>query len=131
MLPSDWKIARVTPIFKNKGDKSDPNNYRSISVVPTIAKIIEKGVKLQIVKYLTNNNLLTQSQSAYRENHSTQTALHHLVNECMSNIDSGCLNLLCCLDLSKGFDSLNHELLLHKLTKYGISPTVIQWFKST
>ena len=130
LLPSDWKIARVTPIFKNKGDKSDPNNYRPISVVPTIAKIIEKAVKLQIVKYLTNNNLLTQSQSAYRENHSTQTALHHLVDECMSNIDSGYLNLLCCLDLSKGFDSLNHELLLHKLTKYGISPTAIQWFKS-
>ena len=57
LLPSDWKIARVTPIFKNKGDKSDPNNYRPISVVPTIAKIIEKAVKLQIVKYLTNNNL--------------------------------------------------------------------------
>ena len=48
----------------------------------------------------------------------------------MSNIDSGYLNLLCCLDLSKGFDSLNHELLLHKLTKYGISLTAIQWFKS-
>ena len=130
LLPSDWKIARVNPIFKNKDDKSDPNNYRPISVVPTIAKIIEKAVKLQIVKYLTKNNLLTQSQSAYRENHSTQTALHHLVDECMSNIDSGYLNLLCCLDLSKGFDSLNHELLLHKLTKYGISPTAIQWFKS-
>ena len=76
MLPSDWKIARVTAIFKNKDDKSDPNNYRPISVVPTIAKIIGKAVKLQIVKYLTKNKLLTQSPSAYRENHSTKTALH-------------------------------------------------------
>ena len=49
LLSSDWKIARVTPMFKNKGDKSDPNNYRPISVVPTIAKIIEKAVKLPTV----------------------------------------------------------------------------------
>ena len=53
LLPSDWKIARVTAIFKNKDDKSDPNNYRPISVVPTTAKIIQRrAVKLQIVKYL-------------------------------------------------------------------------------
>ena len=130
VLPADWKTARVTPIFKNKGDKSDPNNYRPISVIPIVAKILEKAVKLQLVTHFVTNDLFTQSQSAYLKLHSTQTALHQLIDKCIENIDKGLTNLLCCLDLSKGFDCLNHDILLYKMAKYSISKHCMVWFSS-
>ena len=55
-MPSGWKIARVNPVYKNKGSKDDPGNYRPISVVPTVTKIIEKNIKAQLVNYFTVNN---------------------------------------------------------------------------
>ena len=130
LLPSDWKVARITPVYKRKGLKSDASNYRPISIVPTISKIIEKSVKSQIMTHLISNNLLSPSQSAYLPKHSTQTALHYIIDTCMQNIDKGFINLVCCLDLSKGFDVLNHDLLLHKLSKYYITHHSIKWFKS-
>ena len=88
-LPQDFKIARVSPIYKGKGDKSDPGNYRPISVTATLSKIIEKYVKTQLISHLQTNNLLSPYQSAYLKNHSTQTALHHLIDTCINNIDQG------------------------------------------
>jgi hypothetical protein len=88
-VPDDFKIARICPIYKGKGDKEDTNNYRPISVVSTIAKILEKAVKCQLVAHLVSNKLLTSSQSAYIKHHSTQTALHYLIDECISDIDNG------------------------------------------
>jgi hypothetical protein len=129
-LPSDFKLARITPVYKGKGDKDDPSNYRPLSVVPTVVKIFEKAVKCQLIDYLESNNLLSPSQSAYMKNRSTQTALHQIVDECMNNIDKNYANIICCLDLSKGFDTLNHEILLSKMSKYGINGRNIEWFKS-
>ena len=130
VLPADWKMARVTPIFKNKGNKSDPNNYRPISVIPIVAKILEKAVKLQLVTHFVTNDLFTQSQSAYLNLHSTQTALHQLIDKCIVNIGKGLTNLLGCLDLSKGFDCLNHDILLYKMAKYSLSEHCMVWFSS-
>ena len=115
VIPEDFKTARVTPVYKGKGDKSDPNNYRPISVVPTLAKILEKQVKIQIMNYLSSNRLLSPSQSAYFPKHSTETALHNFMNYCLSNVDKQNINLVCALDLSKGFDTLNHHVLLKNL----------------
>ena len=129
-VPNDWKIARITPIFKKKGSKDDPNNYRPISVVSSIAKILEKHVKLELMNHMTENKLLATSQSAYIKNHSTETALLYLVDNCMSNINNGEINLLCSLDLSKGFDVLNHNILLHKLFQYNILSSELKWFES-
>ena len=130
IVPSDWKCARVTPIYKGVGDKSEPNNYRPISVVPIVAKVFEKVVKSQLVSYLTVHSLIHPSQSAYLQYHSTQTALHHLVDHCLSNMNNSKINLACTLDLSKGFDTLNHTILLHKLQNYGITGHSLSWFKS-
>jgi hypothetical protein len=129
-LPNDWKIARVTPIYKGKGSKEDINNYRPISVIPTIVKILEKCVKVQIVDYFISNNLFSSAQSAYLQNHSTQTALHQFVDHCLKNMDDGLVNVACFLDLSKAFDTLNRKKLLTKLEKYGLSKNCIKWFDS-
>ena len=129
-VPNDWKIARITPIFKKKGSKDDPNNYRPISVVSTIAKILEKHVKLELMNHMTKNKLLASSQSAYIKNHSTENALLYLVDNCMSNINNGEINLLCRINLLKEFDVLNHNILLRKLFQYNISFYELQRFES-
>ena len=129
-IPSDFKLARVTPIFKGQGDTNDPNNYRAISVVSTVAKIFEKNVKTPLITHFENNNLMSAYQFAYLKNRSTQTALHQILDECMYNTDIGNLNMVCCLDLSKGFDTLSHEIILHQFKKYGITSTNLLWFQS-
>ena len=129
-IPSDWKVARVTPIYKGSGNKSDPNFYRPISVISSVPKLLEKEVKNQLANYLSDNSLVSPSQSAYLKYHSTQTALNHMVDHCLSNVNKGYINLVCTLDLSKGFDSLNHVILLKKLQKHGIVDHSLSWFKS-
>ena len=129
-VPADFKIAGVTPIFKGKGSKSEPGNYRPISVVITIAKILEKYVKRKLISHLTSNNLLSTSQSAYLKYHSTQTALHNLVDQCLTNINQGYIAAVTMLDLSKGFDILNRDILISKLTKYRINGANLTWFQS-
>ena len=126
MVPSDLKLA----IYKGKGVKNDPGNYRPISVIPTLAKIIEKSVKAQLISYFVNNSVLSTCQTAYIKNHSTQTALHNLLDTCYRNINKGEINILTMLDLSKGFDVINRDILLYKLSKYGVSESSLNWFAS-
>ena len=88
-VPQDFKTARVTPIYKGQGSQLEAGNYRPISVVPTVTKIIEKFVKIELISHLSSNNLIASHQYAYLKNHSTQTALHHLIDTCLSNINEG------------------------------------------
>ena len=129
-IPKDWKLARVTPVFKNCGSQEDPSNFRPISVVPTVTKIFEKCIKSQFLAYLTDNNLLCPQQFAYLKHHSTATALHSLADKWLDNINNKQVNGICQLDLSKGFDTVNIDILLHKLVKYGVSAHSITWFES-
>ena len=77
-FPSPWKKACITPIFKQKGSSSDPHNYRPISLLPNLSKILEKLVFNRIYAHLTENKLLTEKQSGYRPGHSTQLQLLYL-----------------------------------------------------
>ena len=86
---SDWKLSRVTPIYKGKGDANDQGNYRPISVIGHIVKIIEYEITNQVVTYLESNTLLTTDQSAYRAQHNTQTAQHKVVDDWLYNITDG------------------------------------------
>ena len=128
IFPTEWKIARVTPIFK-KGKKNDLNNYRPISVIPTVAKILEKIVYEQLFSYF-NDNLLTPCQSGFRSFHSTLTALTEATNNWSVNIDNGLLNGVVFLDLKKAFDTIEHSIILRKLQFYGIEQESLKWFQS-
>ena len=94
MIPEDFKLARVTPIFKGKGDPTIMGNYRPISVISHLAKILEKAVKLQLMNYLTAHNLITEHQMAYIKGRSTDTALSFLTNTWIKNIDNGLYYIL-------------------------------------
>ena len=120
-------MAKVSPIFKN-GFKSDLNNYRPISVIPTVAKIFEKIIYDQLYQYLNENGLLNSGQSGFRSLHSTLTALLETNDNWCVNIDRGLLNGVIFIDLKKAFDTTDHEIILKKLAKYGIDQDALNWF---
>lgn len=118
-IPNDWKTAVVTPLYKNKGENSDINNYRGISVIPPIAKVFEKILANQIVEFLEQNKILTNDQHGFRTSHSCETALHQIIshmNEVLSNRQIG---LYLFVDFKKAFDTVDSNLLLFKLKLYG------------
>ena len=129
-LPEDWKLAKVTPVYKNKGAKNDCGSYRPISVICHIAKIMEKAVQTQLKNYLLEHDFITNIQSAYLANHSTQSSLHNVVCDILDGINDNNITGLCCLDLQKCFDTIDHSILLTKLEKYGIRGITLNWLKN-
>ena len=127
-VPNDFKFSRVTPVYKSKGCKNDMNNYRPISVIGHIAKVMEKVSQRQFLSYLLENDLIVVDQSAYRPSHNTQTALHRVVDSWIDNMSDGLLTGVCLLDISKCFDTINHELLIEKLSFYGVKDIELKWF---
>jgi hypothetical protein len=126
----DWKLALVTPAFKGKGSPSDENNYRPLSVIGYISKLAEKGIQIQLMKYLKRHNFISIDQFAYLKNHSTQMSLHRLMDDILENMNYKEHSGLCFLDIKKCFDTIDHDLLLFKLEKYGIRNNELEWFKS-
>jgi hypothetical protein len=98
IFPGELKTAFVSPIYKN-GDKSDCSNYRPISILSTIAKILEKTVYNQLISYINENNILSGNQFGFRKSHSTVTSLLNATNNWLLNIDKGLINGVLFLDL--------------------------------
>jgi hypothetical protein len=128
--PEDWKLARVSPAFKGKGCPSDRNNYRPLSVIASLAKLMEKCVQIQLIDYLMKHKFISIDQFAYIKYHSTQTCLHRLLDDILDNINEKEKTAMCFLDIKKCFDTINHPLLLFKLEKYGIRNNELKWFTS-
>jgi hypothetical protein len=128
-FPNEWKQAKVTPIFKD-GDKSDVSNYRPISVLSVVSKIIERAVHDQLYSYLTNANILSPSQSGFRSGHSTNSALIDVSDYILENMNNSKVTAAIFLDLKKAFDTVSHNILISKLSKYGINGSALKWFIS-
>ena len=126
VFPSDWKLASVVPLHKS-GSHEVPGNFRPVSILPVLSKLCEKVVCQQLSEYLTSHSLLSPSQYAYRPCHSTEDAVTDAVEWITRRIDSGHIVAVTSIDLSKAFDSVDHDVLLSKLQWYGIDP---QWFRS-
>ena len=125
-FPVSWKHSLIHPIHKS-GPSSNPANFRPISLVPVMAKIVEKIVQRQLYAYLSTNDLLASSQHGFRSRHSTETALISVSDYILSATDRGALTLLCLIDLSKCFDVIDHSKLLTKLQQHGVDA---EWFRS-
>ena len=117
------------PLYK-KGCKTDPQNYRPISLLPLISKIIEKIVHNQTQSFLDENNILYNFQSGFRKKFSTDTCLGFLNDKISKGFDSGLYTGMILIDLQKAFDTIDHEILLEKMVYIGFSEQVINWFRS-
>ena len=110
----------MKPIYK-KGNKSDLNNYRPISLLPTISKIFERVIHTQLYNHLSENELLCEQQYGFRSQHSTELAANKLVDYLTHNMDTNKIPTSIYLDLSKAFDTLSFDILLTKFEHYGIT----------
>ena len=128
-LPDAWKYATVKPIFK-KGDSSDPNNYRPISLTSVCCKIFETNIKNELLLYLNENSIITESQHGFISKHSTITNLIECANDWSNMLESKMsINVLYC-DYEKAFDTVSIPKLLHKLSSYGVNGLLFQCIKS-
>ena len=128
-FPRPWKCSRITALFKS-GDRTSASNYRPISILPTLSKILEKATYSQLYHYLTANDLLTKKQFGFRKGFSTESALTTFADEVLLNMEQGKLCWALFVDLTKAFDTVDHGILLSKLFSIGLSGNSLQWFRS-
>ena len=131
-FPTPFKRALVKPILKNSAlDKNVLSNYRPISNLSFLSKVLEKCVLKQLVGYLESNNMFGCFQSAYRQFHSCETAIAKISNDILHNLDCNDASFLILLDLSAAFDTVDHSVLFKRLQdQFHISGTVLKWFIS-
>ena len=128
-FPDVLKIARLTPIFKG-GEKSNPGNFRPISSLPFLSKIVERSLCNRLLDFANHNNLFTDLQFGFRKNISTLDALINLTEMSYKNFDNRKFQISVLLDLKKAFDVVNHDILLDKLENYGIRGSALSLIKS-
>ncbi|KAG6463038.1 hypothetical protein O3G_MSEX013626 [Manduca sexta] len=129
IFPSVWKLATIIPIYKGE-DKSIPSNYRPISLLSILSKLLEKVVNKRLIFYLEQHKIISDNQFGFRQGFSTDDAVNLLTNNIAESLDKG----LCCLgvfmDLAKAFDTVSIPILLRKLECIGIRGTALDWFSS-
>ena len=129
VFPDKLKTAKVVPIYK-ANDSELFNNYRPISLLSHFSKFFERVMYNRLIEFVERFEILYSHQFGFRKNHSTSLALTHLINKIASAIDQNEVTVGIFLDLSKAFDTLDHEILFSKLKHYGIDGIALQWIKS-
>ena len=119
IYPSDWKLAHVMPLFK-KSDKHLPSNYRPVSLISCVEKVMERIIHKHIYNYLIQNYIIFKNQSGFLPGHSTIYQLIYMYNQICKSLDEKKSTCIVFCDISKAFDRVWHKGLLFKLRQYGI-----------
>ena len=128
-VPQSFKNSLIRPLLKKPDlDQNTLKNYRPISNLPFISKVLEKVVSSRVEEHLLSNNLHEEHQSAYRKFHSTETALLKVQNDVLQSLDQNNVTVLVMLDLSTEFDTIDHKTLIHRLEHmFGIAGKPLKW----
>ena len=129
IFPSSLKIAKMIPIYK-KGCKKTFGNYRPISILPALSKIIERAVYNRLESFFQENNIISEFQNGFVRGKSTTTAALSLTDHILESFDNSKFAIAVLLDFSKAFETVNHSILIKKLEYYGVRNKSINWIKS-
>ena len=124
------KTSKLSPVFK-KDSKLDYSNYRPISLLSNIEKRLEKLMYKRLYTFLNNNNIIYNLQCGFRQQYSTSHALANITEIIRKALDNGNIGCGVFVDLQKAFDTIDHQILLAKLSHYGICEVANDWFKSS
>ena len=130
VFPKDWKVAVVIPLFKHRGSPNEPSNYRPISLLHAVAKVLDDLVSESLLKHLTKSKLLSNHQFGFLPKRSTVTQLVYIVDRWTKALDSGRQTYAVFMDFMKAFDRVWHPGLLFKLQSCGVSLSALTWFRS-
>ena len=128
-IPDEWREASITPIYKQKGSKADPGNYRPVSLTNVVGKLMERIVKNEMTEYVESNKLMSDSQHGFRSGRSVQTNMVEFLNTTTKWLDEGRSFDVIYLDFAKAFDKVCHRRLLVKLEEWGIIGEVLGWLE--
>ena len=128
-FPTRMKTAQVVPLYKCK-ERYLKNNYRPISLLLTISKLLEKVIYKRTYSFMENTNQIYEGQFGFRSKHSCENAVQNLLGDIVKNDSLNKTTVAVFFDLSKAFDTLSHPILFDKLEKYGICSNSLDWFKS-
>lgn len=129
IFPLQWKMSKIVPLHK-KDELMYPKNYRPVSLLPIISKILERAVYQQVVDYFERNNLFHPSHHGFRSKHNTSTALLQMHDVWIEAFDKGDISAVVMLDMSAAFDLVDHGLLLNKMKIYGFNDGALSWMES-
>ena len=127
-VPEMWKLGNIVAIFK-KGDKSEPGNYRPVSLTSVVCKLMEKLVRNQIVGHMTKNSLFSNRQFGFITGRSTTLQLLKVLDEWTEILDEGGTIDAIYMDFMKAFDKVPHRRLVRKMERYGLSGKIIEWVR--
>ena len=129
-VSTEWKKAKISLIPKD-GNLTDTNNFRPLAILPVVSKIMEHIiVQAQTMMYLEEKNILDVNQGGFRKNNSTTSTTINMLDEIYTNINNHQLTYAIFIDFRKAFDSINHEILLKKLSKLGFQKSTVDWYES-
>ena len=130
IFPKKWKTANVTPIFKKKGDRTDPCNYRPISVLCNFSKIMERLVNDHLLNYLEQFELLNSNNSGFKKGDSATSQLLYITNKIQRGFEDNLDSMVVFLDVKAAFDRVWHEGLIYKLSCLGVKGQMLSWISN-
>ena len=129
IFPDLMKLAEVVPLYKNKSREIE-TNYRPISLLTTMSKVVEKVVYERVYRFLTKTGQICETQYGFRPKHLCEHAVAQVIGSILKNLEGNKSTIAVMLDLSKAFDTISHKIMIQKLELFGVRGVCLNWFRS-